>query len=291
MEKGLCAAIGDFDGVHLGHCEVINAAVNNKYGHTPAVYTFEKNCKNARIITDNKTKRKLIEQLGVKEIIFDDFTAIKNLSPEKFIKEVLIDKYGIASIVCGTDFRFGKNASGDTELLKKLAKEHNIGFEAVKQYTFMGEKLSSSKIRELISAGDMDSVEAVLGHRYSVSGKVIHGKHLGTKNKAPTVNIEFEKSNIVPAYGVYVTKVDVGGEIYNAISNVGIRPSVETGRKPNVETHIFGFDKEIYGQDITVEFIKMIRPEIKFRKQDLLFEQIRKDIQMAKTYFNGENNE
>ena len=291
MEKGLCAAIGDFDGVHLGHRQVINAAVNNRFGHTPAVYTFEKNCKSARIITDNITKKKLIESLGINHIIFDDFSKIKDLTPERFIKDVLIDKYGIASIVCGTDFRFGKNASGDIELLKELSKEYGLYFEAVKQYTFSGEKLSSSKIRDMISDGDMEKAANALGHSFCVTGEVIHGKRLGSKNSTPTVNIEFEKNNIIPAYGVYITKIESDGKKYKAISNVGIRPSVENGQRPNIETNIFDFDKEIYGHRITVEFIKMIRPEIKFKKQELLFEQIRKDIQMAKTYFYGEDNE
>lgn len=291
MEKGLCAAIGDFDGVHLGHRRVISAAVSNRYGHTPAVYTFENNCKNARIITDNNTKKKLIKSLGIEKIIFDDFSKIKNLSPERFIKEVLIDKYGIASIVCGTDFRFGKNAEGDVELLKELSKRYKLGFEAVNQYNFTGEKLSSSKIREQISDGDMESAAKALGHRFCTTGNVIHGKHLGSENSTPTVNIEFKKNNIVPAYGVYVTIAEIDGKKYNSVSNIGIRPSVENGHKPNIETHILDFDKNIYGREITVEFIKMIRPEIKFKNQELLFDQIRKDIQMAKSYFHGDSNE
>lgn len=291
MEKGLCVAIGDFDGVHSGHKQVIIAAAENEYGHIPAVYTFESNCKSARLITDNQTKQELIQNLGIQKIIFDDFSKIKKLSPQQFIKDVLIDKYGVASIVCGTDFRFGKNAEGDTELLKELSKEYKLKFKAIKQYDFSGEKLSSSKIRDLITDGEIEKAEIALGHRFIVNGTVVHGKKLGTENKTPTVNIDFKKGMIVPAYGVYITRTKIEGTIYNSISNVGIRPSVEKGKKPNIETHLFNFSGEIYGKQITIEFIKLIRPEIKFKTKELLFEQINKDVQMAQTYFNGENND
>ncbi len=291
MENKLCAAIGDFDGVHLGHRQVILAAVKNKYGHSPVVYTFVHNCKNARLITDNQTKKELLTSLGAKQIIFDDFSKIKKYPPEDFVKKILIDKYGISSIVCGKDFKFGKNAEGDTELLRKLARKYKIGFTSVKLFDFSGEKLSSSKIRELISDGNMENAENALGHRFSVTGNVVHGKHLATENNTPTVNINFKKGMIVPAYGVYVTKVKVDGEYYSAISNVGIRPSVEKTKEPNIETHLFDFSDEIYDKEITVEFIKMIRPEIKFKNKELLFEQINKDIQMAKNYFHGDRND
>lgn len=291
MENTLCVAIGDFDGVHLGHKQVILAAVNNKYGHIPAVFTFKHNCKNARLITDNQTKTDLIYALGIEKIILDDFSKIKKLTPEQFIKDVLIDKYGVGSIICGTDFRFGKNASGDVETIKELSKKYKLKFESVDQITFNDNKLSSSNIRELISDGEIEKATEFMGHTFSVNGKVIHGKKLATENNTPTVNIEFKAGMVVPAYGVYVTKVIFKDKEYAAISNVGVRPSVEKAKKPNIETHILDFNDNLYGENIKIEFLKMIRPEIKFKNKELLFEQINYDIQLAKTYFNGEKND
>lgn len=290
MDKLLCAAIGDFDGVHLGHQQVILAAVNNRYGYTPAVYTFETNCKNARVITDNTTKEKLIKELGIEQVIFNDFEQIKKLSPEQFIKEILIDKYGIGTVVCGADFRFGRNASGDTEELKKLGKKYKLKVKIVKEFDFAGKKLSSSSIREMLESGDMESAARALGHRYSVMGTVVHGKHLGQQNDAPTVNIDICQNALIPAYGVYITKIEIDGQKYHSVSNIGVRPSIEKSKTPNIETHILDFNQSIYGKQISVEFIKMIRPEIKFKNQQMLFEHINNDIQMAKAYFNGEPN-
>ena len=290
MDKLLCAAIGDFDGVHLGHQEVILAAVNNRYGYTPAVYTFETNCKSARVITDNTTKEKLIRELGIEKLIFDDFDKIKNFTPEQFVKDVLIDKYGIGAIVCGADFRFGKNASGDTEILKKLGRKYKIKVKVVNKFEFAGKKLSSSSIREMLENGDMESAAEALGHRYTVTGTVVHGKHLGHQNDAPTVNIDICQNALIPAYGVYITRIEIDGKKYHSVSNIGVRPSIEKSKTPNIETHILDFNQSIYGKQISVEFIKMIRPEIKFKNQQMLFEHINNDIQMAKAYFNGESN-
>ena len=213
MDKLRCVAIGDFDGVHLGHQEVIKCAANNKYGHIPTVYTFKSNCKSARLITNNKSKTELITELGIEEIIFGDFSKIKKLSPEEFIKDIMIQKYNVGSIICGTDFRFGKNAEGDVKLLKELSKKYKFKFHAVKQLDMLNTKLSSSHIRELLSDGEIEKANMLLGHRFSVNGKVVHGKHLATENNTPTINIDFEKGMIVPAYGVYVTKVCVDGSV------------------------------------------------------------------------------
>ena len=153
-----------------------------------------------------------------------------------------------------------------------------------------GKKISSTDIRRLILNGNMEGVKSLLGRNYSITGKVLHGKRLGNQKQAPTINISFAPNMLIPAYGVYITKTVIKNKIYNSISNVGIRPSVEITDKPNIETNIFDFNDDIYDECVTIEFLKMIRPEIKFSNTNELFKQIHKDISYAKHYFIGENN-
>lgn len=290
MNKSLCAALGDFDGIHEGHVAVIKTAIFESQDMIPAVYTFYQNCKNAPTITDAKTKKHILSSLGIKEIIFDDFDVIKELSPLSFVREILYDKYSIRKIVCGSDFRFGKDATGDVTTLKALCDEMGIELVTVDLLQENGKKISSSDIRALISRGEIEKSNALIGRNYSITGKVLHGKSLGNKKQAPTVNIAFSENALVPSYGVYITRTTVKGKVYNSISNIGVRPSVETTDKPNIETNIFDFDEDIYDEYITVEFLKMIRPEIKFSDTTELFNQIHKDISYAKDYFIGEQN-
>ena len=291
MHNVLCAALGDFDGVHLGHAAVIKAAVQNAAGLVPAIYTFTDNCKNAPILTDNNTKQELFYSMGVKKVIFDDFDAVKDLSPVSFVRDILLSKYNIRSVVCGNDFRFGKDASGDIELLKEICYNYDMTVITAECRYNNGIKISSTDIRRYIENGDMQSAFSLLGRYFSISGKVLHGKHLGNTHKTPTVNVAFSENSVIPAYGVYITYTTVDGKKYNSITNVGVRPSVETTDRPNIETNIFDFDCNIYNANITVEFLKMLRPEIKFSDTTALFEQIKKDINTAKSFFNGENNE
>ncbi len=291
MKKELCAALGDFDGVHLGHIAVINTALRCCGNFTPAVYTFAHNCKNASVITDNEQKEKVILSLGIEKVIFDDFDSIKDYSPLQFVKEILNDKYNIKTVVCGKDFRFGKDAEGNVLILKKLCDENGISLITVDSVDVGGNKISSTDIRNSIENGDMECAAKMLGRPFCVNGIVTHGKGLGHTKKTPTVNISFKENVVIPAFGVYITKTSIDGTEYNSISNVGIRPSVENTDKPNIETNIFDFDSDIYGKNISISFIKMLRPEIKFESSDKLFEQIKKDILTAKEYFSEENSE
>lgn len=289
MEKSLCLALGDFDGVHLGHLAVINTVLSNSDGLVPAVYTFTSNCKDAKVITDNKTKEYIFSELGIKKIIFDDFDKIKTLSPESFVNDVLLTRLNAKTVVCGEDYRFGAGATGDVKLLKSLCNAVGIKVLSVKLYNLTDKKVSSSEIRALIEAGEVESASKLMGRNFSLTGTVHHGKHLGSKNDIPTVNLDFNKDSVILKYGVYVTYTYVDGKRYNGITNVGIRPSVEKTDKPNVETFIFGFNGDLYGKEIEVEFLKMLRTEQKFETSEQLFECIRQDIKNAEKFFGEEN--
>ncbi len=288
MKNKLCVAIGDFDGVHLGHRQLLDLTVKNKLGLVPAVYTFSENCKGSKVITTRAEKEVILKGLGIKQIIFDKFENIKDLTAQKFIREIICKRLNAKMLVCGKDFKFGKDAAADVGVLENLCKESGIELSVSDSFYFRGKKLSSSDIRLFISQGDMTSVCQALGRNYTISGSVTHGKHMGSENKVPTVNIALDDSRAIPAYGVYITKTHIGTVEYESITNVGVRPSVENSGKPNMETNIFDFRKDIYDEDITVEFIKMIRPEIKFKNSAELYKQISSDVQTAKKYFSGD---
>lgn len=289
MDKKLCVALGDFDGVHIGHRAVISAALQKSDTLTPAVYTFENNSKGSKSITDNNTKIRLFKQLGIEKVIFDDFEKIRSLTPSQFVNDILVSRLNVKTVVCGEDYRFGKDACGDVKTLATLCNEQNIEVIVVKLKNFTQEKISSSYIRELIEQGSMEKAAKLLGRCYSVVGTVHRGKHLGSANMTPTVNIDFENNSVIPCYGVYITRTRVGDRIYNSITNVGVRPSVENTDTPNAETNIFDFNEDLYGKQIEISFISMIRREQKFDSTEKLFTQIKADIQYAKSYF-GENN-
>lgn len=288
MDKKLCVALGDFDGVHIGHRAVISAALQKSDVLTPAVYTFENNSKGSKLITDNKIKARLFEQFGIKKVIFDDFEKVKTLTPTQFVTDVLLARLNAKTVVCGEDYRFGKGACGDVNTLISLCNECNIEVVVVKLKNFTDNKISSSYIRELIEQGSVEKAAKLLDRNYSVVGTVCRGKHLGSANQTPTVNIEFENNSVIPAYGVYLTRTRVDDRVYNSITNVGVRPSVENTDIPNAETNLFDFSGDLYGKQIEISFIKMIRREQKFDSPEKLFTQIKADIQYAKSYF-GEN--
>lgn len=289
MKKPLCAAIGDFDGIHIGHAKVIETAVSLSDSYTPIVYTFEENCKKSPILTDNVTKSRILYSMGIKEIIYDDFMCIKDLSPTEFVKNILIDKYNIECIVCGEDFTFGKNANGNIETLKSICDSLGVKLLVVNCLFSKGKKISSTEIRGAIELGNMEKASALLGRPFQISGNVVHGKNIAHNHDTPTININFDTKSIIPAYGVYISQTIVGNKVYNSITNVGVRPSIESTNIPNIETNIFDFNSQIYDQNVSVCFLKMIRPEIKFDTKSKLFDQIKKDINAAKQFFLGEN--
>ncbi len=288
MEDKLCIALGDFDGVHLGHRRLLDVAVNNPYGFIPAVYTFNGNCKGARVIMTGEEKRARLSELGVRRIIFDDFENVRCLSPKEFAEKVLFERLNAGAVVCGTDFRFGKDAAGDVGVLAELCRSAGVFLLTVDCLAGLHGKLSSSDIRLMIQNGQMEKAAAALGSRFFVTGTVGHGKRLGSRHNTPTVNIKIDAGRVVPKYGVYITQTVLDGKKYNGITNVGVRPSVENTDIANIETNLFDFDAEIYGSQIKVEFIKMLRTERKFANRELLYAQIAADIAAAKAYFDGE---
>ena len=213
---------------------------------------------------------------------FDEL--LSNLSPVDFIKKIIVDQLKVEKLIIGYDFRFGKDRKGDTNLLLDHGKIHGFNLETIEKITNpkTNDPYSSTKIRECIRTGEIEEANLLLGRPWSMQGKVIHGDKRARKMNFPTANI-LPHNEIYPLKGVYAVNIKFGDEIHKGIANFGIRPTVE-GEKLLLEAHLFDFDRDIYGNYLTVEFLAFIRGEKKFETFDYLVEQINKDIQIAKDY-------
>jgi len=293
-ESNINLAIGNFDGVHLGHQEVIKKLVKDsiKLNRKSAILSFTphprqfftKNYDDFSIIEESE-KIKLFDKLNVDYYISLEFDySLASLSAEEFVKNILFNKLNVKNITVGYDFRFGKDRKGDLELLKKLSNKYNFSVSVINQV--INEKnlivYSSSIIRNHINKGDFENVSMMLGRNWSISGKVVHGNKRAAKMNFPTANIN-PNNLIKPRKGVYAIKTKYLKKTYNGIANFGVRPTID-GDKLLLETHLFDFNHDIYGKDLTVEFLTFIRDEKKFDNFEKLKEQIQKDIKLTKSY-------
>lgn len=286
-------ALGNFDGIHKGHQELISKAVRaaKRHGIKSAVFTFSNHPRNSiagqkpvKNILSREEKAALIENMGVDYLFDIEFTEdIQTMSAEAFIKDLLLGKFNAAETFCGFNYRFGYKAAGNVKMLKAYAKE--LGFTANEMHpvTVDGEVVSSTLIRGLIKSGEVDECYKYLGRNYDIGGEVVVGNRLGKSIGFPTSNIQIDESMVTPPNGVYITYCIYNGTKYPSITNVGVKPTIGEYKK-NMETHIFNFDKELYGKHIKVEFIKMTRDEVKFGSVEELSQQIAKDCQQAKEY-------
>ena len=293
-EKNLNLTIGNFDGIHLGHQDVINQLIENskknKYQSSLLSFSphprkfFEYSNDNFNIIT-KKCKKKFLEKLGLQIYIDFEFnSALASLSPEDFIKKILIEKLNIKKIIVGEDFKYGKDRKGNLQLLQAKAKEFSFDLKIIKTIIDKknNQKYSSSIIRENIKNGKFENVGQSLGRNWQMSGKIILGDRRARKINFPTANIEPDE-HILPPRGVYNVYAILNNKKYEAIANFGERPTFGDS-KLLLETHIFDFDKDIYGKELTVEFLTFIRHEQKFDNFQKLTEQINKDIKTARNY-------
>lgn len=280
----LSIAIGRFDGVHLGHRAVIEAAVKYRAERPllPAVLTFEQSPHGVLTgemvyaLTTGEKKRELIESLGVKEYFCPRFDSVKDMLPEEFVY-MLKTALGVCHISCGYNFTFGKGGTGNPALLKSLCKQYDIALTVVPPVDVGGAPVSSSEIRRRIADGDMLGAAEMLGYEFFVELPVIGGNHLGSKLGFPTINQKLPPTLIHPKFGVYATVTEIDGRRYRSVTNIGTNPTVG-GDYPRVETHILGFDGDLYGQTIKVNFNDFLRDEQAFSSIDELKNAVENDI-------------
>lgn len=285
-------ALGCFDGVHIGHAQVISHAkkIADERALPLTVWSFAEPPKNyfapdsVPLLTKIPEKRALMRKLSVDRFFCFPFDEkIASMPPEKFFFDILLKKIGAVHIVCGFNFNFGAKGAGNIALLEKLCSENGIGLSVLDAVTLDGVSVSSSAIRKAILEGDMEFATKLLGRPYSLRERVVNGQHLARRLGFSTANQIFPSKKAVLRYGVYHVRVKVGKKTLNGISNVGMRPTVN-GSLLCAETHIFDFEGDLYGKFITVEFLEFIRPEQKFESLEALETQIKKDIEYVRKH-------
>lgn len=279
IDLPVSVVLGNFDGLHIGHKELIRQA---KCSDTKCcVFTFRENPFGSPRIIGIEKKLELLKAMGVDYACVYDFREIKDMSYVSFIDTVLIEKLSCVRAVCGFNFRFGKGAEGDCHKLK--AYMESLGREAVvcDAVVYEGDTVSSSRIRACLSEGDIPSANAMLGRPYSVDYHVTHGNKIGRSLGFPTINQAYDGVSVKLPYGVYICSC-MGRP---AITNFGVRPTVTDKNEPFFETFILDYEGDLYGEDIRVEFHLMIRPEKKFSTYEELSRQIAFDVETTKEFF------
>ena len=288
IKKPCVLALGNFDGVHLGHRHLLSTAKKEAISKDLdfGIFTFDVNTKyNTNLICTKDEKVSLFENCGADFVYFESFENIKGMTPEEFCKYIC-EKFMCEVCVCGENFTFGKGAKGKSDdlcaLLKKLSKEAKV----VPLLKLDGEYISSTRIRNLLNDGDVENANKYLGYAFCFSGEVVHGNSIGHKLGFPTVNVRIPKTKPDIKFGVYASKVICDGNNYEAITNIGIKPTIDEDKKSVVsETYIFDFDRDIYGEEITIQLYKKIRDEKKFASLEELKNEISNNAREAKEYF------
>ncbi len=290
--KGCVATIGNFDGVHLGHRAVFEQLLKRaeESGLPATVVTFEPqpmeffapDAAPARL-TRLRDKLDALHSVGIERVVVLEFgTKLAAMGAQVFVRELLVDGLGAKLLYVGDDFHFGKNREGDFQLLQEMGRLN--GFAVENMYTFaMGEaRVSSTRIRQALAAGDLRQAAENLGRPYRICGRVAHGDARGRQIGFPTANLDLHRK-VSPLRGVFAVKVyGLGADVVFGVANIGNRPTVEGDSRYLLEVHLFDFDRQIYGSHIQVEFLKRLRDELKFESFDALREQIALDTAQAR---------
>lgn len=293
--RKVCLAIGVFDGVHLGHQQIIRQTINDARQHEAVslIVTFDKH-PNAIVAPDRvppliyspPQKFRAIESLGADallEIRFDN--EFSQQTGEQFIRNLAHELGRLQSICVGADFVFGHKRSGNVALLKSLGTETGFAVHGLAAVSLDGETVSSTRIREAIRAGDFDAASQMLGRAYSLAGKVVRGDQLGQQLGFPTANLE-TTGMLLPPNGVYAAHTSVSGKSFRAVLNIGRRPTIQNQTpEPRVEVHLLDFHGELYGQELEITFATKLRDEQKYPSLDELKAQIARDVAEARRRF------
>jgi len=287
--------VGNFDGVHLGHRAMLDrlAAISRERKLASCVMTFEPHPREffaperaPTRLTSLREKLELLAELAVERVhvqrFDDDFARI---SAEEFIRAVLIDALQVRWILVGDDFRFGARRQGDFELLRQAGL--TSGFEVMRMDSVMvdGVRVSSTAVRELLAVGDLDGAARLLGRPYSISGRVVRGRRLGSQLGFPTANLPL-KHNRPALWGIFVVEVvGLAGQPLPAVASLGVRPTVVEAGAPLLEVHLLDFARELYGAHLQVRFLKRLRDEEKYAGMDALKLQIARDVEAARSFF------
>ncbi len=290
-------ALGFFDGVHLGHGALLReaAAVAARSGLQAAAISFDAHpsslldAQSVGLLTTPQERARLMSQrYGVDELLLLPFDeALMHLSWDRFVREYLVGRFDAAHVVCGEDFRFGYRGEGNARNLSALCAALGLGCSVIAQVRLDGVPVSSTLIRSLLSRGALESANAFLGHPYSLSGDVIHGRGLGHTLGFPTANLAFPDGLLSPAHGVYACLAWVDGASYPAVTNLGVRPTVQSSGRMMVEPWILDYSGDLYGRTLRLDFLRYLRPERKFASLEALRQEIFRNAGQARACISG----
>ncbi|MDD3840522.1 MAG: bifunctional riboflavin kinase/FAD synthetase [Clostridia bacterium] len=288
LDKPINIALGNFDGVHIGHKALISKLIEDSKNDNldSMVYTFYnhplkiiKPTVKFKLLTTNHQRIDIFNELGLDYLILKTFDQkTMKMTPDKFINNLLVKRFNVKCVYVGYNYTFGNNAKGNIQTLKKLGEKYNFKVNVTDEVKMKGMVVSSTTIRNYLNSGKIDMANKCLGRKFSISGKVIHGRKVGSRIGIPTANLDYNKHQIIPQNGVYATQTMIDGKIYKSLTNIGIKPTFNSN-KLSMETHIIGYNSDLYDKCIDIIFEQKIRDERKYHSPSELTTQIKKDIQ------------
>ncbi|BDM63667.1 riboflavin biosynthesis protein [Shewanella sp. NFH-SH190041] len=294
---GCVLTIGNFDGVHRGHAEVITRllAKAKQYKLPATVMLFEpqpqelfRGCDAPARLSLLRDKLMLLEELGVDRVVCVNFNhKFADIPADDFINELLVKRLGVKYLVVGDDFCFGRGRKGNFAMLQQAGERQGFAVENTRSFLLGDHRVSSTAVRQQLALGHLEQARRLLGHPYTISGRVAHGQKIGRTIGFPTANVAL-KRNVVPVRGVFAVRVYWSdSDIYEGVANIGFRPTVQ-GQICQLEVHLFDFDGDLYGKHVEVELVAKIRDEQPFQSLDALKQQILKDVNEAKALFSND---
>jgi riboflavin kinase/FMN adenylyltransferase len=287
-------ALGNFDGLHRGHRKILDRVkrVAGEHGATPVVMTFDPHP--PRVVRPDKappllmTKAQRLEGLaaaGIQGAAIVRFThELSMWDPEMFVRTVLVDWLHVSEVWVGANFLFGHDRSGNFSLLRALGARYGFRAEKIDPIRYKDFVVSSTRVRRLVGEGRVDEAGALLGHQYFIDGTVMTGDRRGRTIGFPTANLCTD-NELLPPHGVYATTARLDGVVYPSVTNIGVRPTVDASGRTVVETHVFNFDRDVYGVSLRIGFVQRLRDERRFESLDALKEQIAADVRRARVLF------
>lgn len=294
LERSSAVTLGKFDGVHLGHQKLISIVKEKaeEQGLLSVMFTFDRIplsiCpqKNQHFLSTNSERRMLCENYGIDvEVEYPFTTTLMNMEPEEFVSDILINKLKAKVIVVGTDYCFGRDRSGNVEFLISNAAKYGYETIVVEKEKFQDKDISSTYVREELKLGHMETVNVLLNRPYSITGIVAKGNQLGRKLEIPTINVYPTEIKLLPPNGVYASRILIDDVWYYGVTNLGTKPTISDGYEVSVETNVFDFDKDVYGNRVEVALYHFLRQEMKFENVEALKKQMESDASFAKEMF------
>lgn len=299
ISSNFVLALGNFDGVHLAHRALLTATVKKAASLEAclsAVFCFDPPSSDYLARSGGEHLSTLQEKLdifatcGIEYAFLADFPSLRDMTAEQFIQQILRKMCQAKAVVCGFNFRFGQGGKGDAAMLTEAFGTNYT--EIIAPYSVQlpnqteATVVSSTQIRTALRQGEVEAAQLMLGQPYAITASVVHGKQLGRKLGIPTINQYAPEGKLLPAAGIYITRAKIGERWFGGVSNVGVHPTVDKQAALNCETHLLGFDEDIYDRVVTIEFIRRLRDEKRFDTVEELRNTIASDIQKAKEYFN-----